>query len=71
MRFLNRLGYDVAQRHMEIFAVMLAAAVAKHRKDRADSFLEHLFLGFHVAAERLEFGYGSALAHPEFTASAA
>ena len=36
-----------------------------------DRFLEHLALGFHVAAERRQFGDRGALAHAEFAAAVA
>jgi len=51
--------------------MMLAAAVCKHREDGADRFLEHFLLGFHVAAERRQFGDRGALAHAEFDAPVA
>ena len=66
MRLLHRLGHHVAQRHVEILAVMFAAAVPEHREDGADGLLEHFLLGFHVAAERRQLGDRGALAHPEF-----
>ncbi len=50
---------------------MLAAARLEHRKDRLDRFLEHFLLGFHVAAERCQFGDRGALAHAELDAAAA
>src|SRR4051812_22795579 len=68
MRLLHRFWYDVAQGDVEIFAVMLASCVFEHREDRGDGFLEHLFLGLHVAAERRELGDGGTLAHAEFAA---
>src|SRR5207247_9946545 len=71
MRLLNRLGHHIAQGNIKILAVMLAAALLEHRKDRADGFLEHFLLGFHVAAKRRELGDRGALAHPEFAASLA
>ena len=40
-------------------------------KIACDSFLEHLALGFHVAAERRQFGDRGALAHAEFAAAVA
>ena len=65
MRLLHRLRHHVAQGNVEILAVVLAAAVPKHREDGADGFLEHFLLGFHVAAERRQFGDRGALAHAE------
>ncbi len=50
---------------------MLAAAIPKHREDGADGFLEHFLLGFHVAAERRQFGDRRAFAHSEFATSIA
>src|SRR5579871_145643 len=71
MRLLDRLRHDVAERNIEISAVMLASAVLEHREDRRHRFLEHVLLGFHVTAERLKLGDGGALAHAEFAAAAA
>src|SRR5450755_3260548 len=71
MRLLHRLWHHIAQGNVEILAVMLAAAFPKHRKDGADGFLEHFLLGFHVAAERRQFGDRGAFAHPELAASVA
>ncbi len=68
MRLLNGLGHHVAQGNIEILAVMLAAALPEHRKDRANRFLEHFLLGLHVAAERRQLGDRGALPHPEFAA---
>jgi hypothetical protein len=71
MWLLHRLRHHVAQRNVEISAVVFRALVPEHRKDRAHGFLEHLALGLHVATERRQFGDGGALAHPELAAAAA
>ena len=71
MRLLHRLWHHIAQRNVEILAVMLAAAVLEHREDGAYRLLEHFLLGFHVAAERRQFGDRGALAHAEFAAAVA
>ena len=66
MRFLHGLGHHIAQRNVEILAVMFAATLLEHREDGADCLLEYFLLGFHVAAERRQFGDRGALAHAEF-----
>ena len=69
MRLLHRLRHHVAQRNIEILAVMLAAAVPEHREDRRDRFLEHLPLVVHGDAERRQLGDRGAFAHAEFAAA--
>src|SRR4030095_6944131 len=69
MRFLHRFRHHVAQRDIEVFAVMLGADPGEHREDRCYSFLKYLALGFHVAAERRELRDRGALAHAEFAAA--
>src|SRR5215813_10273915 len=69
MRFLHRLRHDVAQRNIEVFAVMFGADPGEHREDRLHRFLEHFALGLHVAAERRELRDRGALAHAEFAAT--
>ena len=71
MRLLHGFRHHVAQGNVEILAVMLAAAVPEHREDGADGLLEHFLLGFHVAAERRQFGDRGALAHAELDAAPA
>jgi hypothetical protein len=71
MRFLDGFRHHVAQGYVKVFAVMFAAAVPKHREDGADGLLEHFLLGFHVAAERRQFGDRGAFAHAEFAAAVA
>src|SRR5436305_12080179 len=66
MRLLHRLWHHIAQRHVEIFSMMLAAAVLEHREDGAYCLLEHFLLGFHVAAEWRKLGDRGAFAHAEF-----
>ena len=56
MRLLDRLRHHVAQGNVEVLAVMLGADLGEHRKDRLHRLLEHLALGFHVAAERGQLG---------------
>src|SRR5205807_4269974 len=68
VRLLNRVGHHIAQRNVEILAVMLAAAFLEQRKDGAEGFLEYFLLGFHVAPERRQLGDRGALPHPEFHA---
>ena len=69
MRLLHRLRHHVAQGNVEILAVMLGADFREHREDRLHRLLEHLALGFHVAAERRQFGDRRALAHAELAAA--
>ena len=69
MRLLHRLRHHVAQGDVEILAVMLGAHFGEHREDRRNRLLEHLALGFHVAAERRQLGDRGALAHAEFAAA--
>ena len=69
--FCIGLGKHVSQRHVEILAVMLAGAVLEHREDGLHGLVEHGALVVHGAAERLELGDGSALAHAELDASVA
>ena len=69
MRLLRGFRHHVAQGNVEMLAVMLGAHFREHRKDRLHRFLEHLTLGFHVAAERRQFGNRRAFAHAEFAAA--
>ena len=71
MRLLQRLGHHVAERDVEVLAVMLRAALPEHREDRRHGLVEHVALVLHGAAERLELGDGGALAHAELAASVA
>src|SRR5256885_12452684 len=71
MRLLHGLRHRIAQRNVEILAVVFAATLLEHRKDGADCLLEYFLLGFHVAAERRQFGDRGALAHAEFDAAVA
>src|SRR6185437_1063762 len=41
MRFLHRLRHHIAQRNVEIFAVVFAPTVLEHREDGADRLLEY------------------------------
>jgi len=61
MRFLHRLRHDVAQRHVEILAVMLAAAILEHRDDRPDRLLPDRPLFVERDAEGLQFSDAGAL----------
>src|SRR5204863_8588439 len=65
MRLLHRLRQDVAQRHVEILAVMLDPALAEHRDDGADRLLPDRPLLVERDAERLQFGDAGALAGAE------
>src|SRR3954453_11665646 len=71
MRLLHRLGHDVAQGDVEILAMVFAAALPEHRKDCSYRLLEHFLLGFHIAAERRQFGNRGALTHSELDAAIA
>ena len=71
MRLLHRFRHHVAQRDVEMLAMMLGAHFREHREDRLYRLLEHLALGFHVAAERRQFGDRGALAHAELAAAVA
>ena len=50
---------------------MLSADLREHGEDRPHRFLEHLALGFHVAAERRQLGDRGTFTHAEFAAAAA
>ena len=71
MRLLDRLGQDVAQREVEVRAVILAAAVPEHRDDAAHRVLPDRALVLEVDAERLQLGDPGALAHAELDAAVA
>jgi hypothetical protein len=71
VRLLQRLRHDVAQWHVEILAVMLAAAVPEHRDYGADRLLPDRPLFGVIDAERLQLGDAGALAGAEFDPAAA
>ena len=65
MRLLHRLRQDVAQRHVEILAVMLDPALSEHRDDGADRLLPDRSLLVERDPEGLQFGDAGALAGAE------
>ncbi len=71
MRLLHRLRHDVAQREIEIGAVIFAAAILEHRDDRAHRVFPHRAFFVEGAAKGFELGAAGALAHAEFDAAAA
>ncbi len=70
MRLLIRLRQHVAQRHVEVLAVMLGAAILEHRDDGLHGLFEDLALVLHRHAERLELGRRCAFAHAELATAA-
>jgi hypothetical protein len=66
VRFLERLRQDVAQRHVEILAVMLDPTLAEHRDDGADRLFPDRPLLVERDAEGLQLGDAGALAGAEF-----
>ena len=71
MRFLHRLGQHVAQRKVEIFAVIFATAVLEHRHDGANRVFPDRALGVQGPIKGGKFGGAAALAHAEFDAAVA
>ncbi len=71
MRLLHRLGYDIAQRKIEIGPVIFAATVAEHRDDRAHRVFPHRAFLVERDPERLKLGAAGTLAHAEFGPPAA
>src|SRR6516165_11893368 len=71
MRLLQWLGYDIAQREIEIGAVVLAAAFPEHRDHCAHCVFSDCALLFKAAVEGFELGDAGALAHAKFDAAAA
>src|ERR1043166_5947497 len=71
VRLLQGLRHHVAQREMEVAAVVFAAAVLEHLQHRRDRVLPHVALVADGAAERLELGDAGALAHAELDAAVA
>ena len=68
---LHRLGQHVAQRELEIRAVVLPAFMREHRHDAAHRVFPHRLLVFHLAIERSQLGDAGALAHTELDAPVA
>ena len=71
MRLLERLGQNVAQRELEVLAVVLDGCVAEHRDHRSDGVLPHGALVTEAASERVQLGRRCALADAELDASVA
>src|SRR5215470_2104976 len=71
MRLLHRLWHDIAQREIEIGAVVFAAAILEHRNDRAHRILPDRSLLLEIAVEGFELGDAGAFAHAELDAAAA
>src|SRR3954467_9716346 len=71
MRLLHRLRQYVAQRHVEILAVMLDPALAEHRDDGADRLLPDRPLLLERDAERLQLGDAGAFAGAELDTAVA
>ena len=71
MRLLDRLRQHVAQRELEIWAVVFPTTVLEHRQHAAHAVFPDCLLVFHLPIERAEFGDARALAHAEFDAAVA
>src|SRR6516162_9061402 len=69
MRFLDRLRHHVTEREFEMWPVIFATAVPKHRQQRSHRILKHRALVRHGAAERLEFRDAGTLPHAKFHAA--
>ena len=65
MRLLARLGDDVAQREVDVLAVVLPRVVPEHRQAAPDHVLPHLPLVAEADVERMELGRGGRLAEAE------
>src|SRR5271169_2583499 len=71
MRLLHWLGHDVAQREIEIGAVVFAAAILEHWDDRTHRIFPDRAFFVEAAVERFELRDAGALAHAEFDPAAA
>ena len=69
--FWRGFGQDVAQREVEVGAVVLHASVAEHRDQGAHGVLEHLALVAEAPAEGVQLGDVRPLAEPELDAPVA
>ena len=65
VRSLPRLGDDVAQREVEVLAVVLPAFLPEHRHQAAHRVLPHRPLVAEATVERVQLGDAAALAHAE------
>ena len=65
VRLLPRLGDDVAQREVEVLAVVLPALLPEHRHQAAHRVLPHVALVAEAAVERVQLGDAAALADAE------
>src|ERR1700730_9028862 len=70
MGLLQRLGHDIAQRKIEIGAVVFAAAILEHRDHCTYRIFPDRAFFVEAAVERFEFGDAGALAHAELDAAA-
>ena len=70
VRLLHRFGHDVAQREIEIGAVIFAAAIPEHRDDRPHRVFPDRALFLKGATEWFEFGAARTLAHAEIDPAA-
>src|SRR3954469_11672931 len=71
MWFLHRLGQNVAERKLEIRAVILPALMGEHWQYAAYRVFPDCLLILHLATEWSEFGNARTLAHAEFDAPVA
>ena len=62
---LTRLGHDVAQREVEVLAVVLPALLPEHGHEGAHGVLPHGTLLAELAVERVQLGDAGTLAHAE------
>ena len=65
MRPLARLGHDVAQREVEVLAVVLPAFLPEHRQEAAHGVLPHRPLVPEATVEGVQLGDTAALADAE------
>ena len=71
VRLLARLGDDVAQREVEVLAVVLPALLPEHRQEAAHGVLPHRALVAEAAVERMQLGDAAALADAQLDAPVA
>jgi hypothetical protein len=71
MGLLERLWQDIAQRELEVFALVLPRLVPEHRDDAADSVLPGVSLVAKAAVEGVELRDVGTFANPEFDAPTA
>jgi hypothetical protein len=68
MGLLERLGQDIAQRKIEVLAVVFPRLAREHGNDRAHRVFPDRALVAKPSAERVQLGDARALAHPELDA---